>query len=107
MNNKLKKYIVTFVALFTILCGSGSVSAYVNNADAGGGKWSYGVGTIGNIWFRQESKYYHKTKSHYANAMMNDKYSGRVKAAKGKWANAYTGYYTGGWKTNRSYYGTY
>lgn len=38
MNNKLKKYIVTFVALFTILCGSGSVSAYVNNADAGGGK---------------------------------------------------------------------
>ena len=107
MSNKFKKYIATFTAVFTILCCSTAVHGYMNNVNAGGGIWSYGVGTIGNIMFRQESKYYHKTKKHYANAMMNDKYTGRIKASKGKWANAYTGYYLGGWKTNRSYYGTY
>lgn len=80
-------------------------NAYVNNLNMDGGKWSFGVGTIANLWFRQESKYYHASKKHYANAMMNDKYSGRVYVAKGKYANAYTGYYFGGWSTNRSYYG--
>lgn len=65
MRNKLKKHIATFTAVLTILCCSTSVHAYMNNVNAGGGKWSYGVGTIGNIMFRQESKYYHKTKKHF------------------------------------------
>lgn len=56
MSNKFKKYIATFTAVLTILCCSTSVHAYMNNVNAGGGKWSYGVGTIGNIMFRQESK---------------------------------------------------
>lgn len=47
MRNKLKKHIATFTAVLTILCCSTSVHAYMNNVNAGGGKWSYGVGTIG------------------------------------------------------------
>lgn len=102
---KVKKFFISFLVVLTLFGAMNSVSAYYYNLDKSGGQWSYGVGTKLNLWFRQESKYYHGSKSHYANAMMNDTYTGRVKAAKGKWANAYTKYYFAGWKTNRSYYG--
>ena len=106
MKNKklLKRTSILLLAL--VLSGIFSpVKAYIYDMKADGGNWSFGVGTFLNLWFRQESKYYHPTKKHYTNAMMNNKYSGRVYAAKGKYANAYTQRYFGGWKSNRSYYG--
>ena len=86
MKNKklLKRTSILLLAL--VLSGIFSpVKAYIYDMKADGGNWSFGVGTFLNLWFRQESKYYHPTKKHYA--------------------NAYTQRYFGEWKSNRSYYG--
>lgn len=96
------------VFLLTMIIFGGSVLpayAYIKDYKVDGGIWSFGVGTRANIFFRQESNYYHPSKRHYANAMMNNEYSGRVYAAKGQHAISNTKYYFGGWSTNRSYYG--
>ena len=101
---KLKKIIASFAVVMTLLTAVSNVNALVA-IDTSTQKWEKGVGTNFYVYYWQYSNYWHKTKRHYANAMMNDKYSDRVYANKNVWAKASSPGAWGGYSSNHSYYG--
>lgn len=70
--------------------------------DGGRGVWKWGV--KGLVTYSQYSDFLHKDHYHYANAMMNDEFTGRKYEDKGKSAYAETKKYSS-YNTHRSYYG--
>lgn len=78
---KFKKLMAGFAVVVTLLTTISGAHALVA-IDTSTRKWEKGVGTTLYVYYWQYSNYWHKTKRHYANAMMNDKYSGRVYANK-------------------------
>jgi lactococcin 972 family bacteriocin len=101
---KFKKLMAGFAVVVTLLTTISGAHALVA-IDTSTRKWEKGVGTTLYVYYWQYSNYWHKTKRHYANAMMNDKYSGRVYTNKNKWAKASSPGSWGGYSTNHSYYG--
>ncbi len=105
--NLLKKAIISLVLITTIVGGVSSMNdakalVVIDNATE---KWEMGVGTNFYVCFWQYSNYWRKSNRHYANAMMNNKYSGRKYANANKWAKADSPEAWGGYDDHRSYYG--
>lgn len=76
----------------------------MNRIDNSNENGNMGVGTNFYVCYWQYSNDWNKTKRHYGNAMMNDKYSGRVWANANKWAKADSPESWGGYDTHKSWY---
>ncbi|MCX7922723.1 MAG: lactococcin 972 family bacteriocin [Clostridia bacterium] len=79
---RMKKFLLTTIVVASLVMAQLSIANAVT-VSVDGGSWNYGLATqLGFIW--DYSYYYHPSKAHYSNAMINGMYSGRKNANAGQ-----------------------